>query len=30
MCSFTAQCPAMGSKDFPLQILTKGKEKEMN
>lgn len=28
MCSFTAQCPAFGSKDFPLQIPTKGKEKE--
>lgn len=28
MCSFTAQCPAFGGKDFPLQIPNKGKEKE--
>ena len=28
MCSFTAQCPAFGGTDFPLQIPTKGKEKE--
>lgn len=27
MCSFTAQCPAMGSKDFPLQIKPIDKEK---
>jgi len=30
MCSFTAQCPAFGGKDFPLQIPNKGKEKERN
>jgi len=28
MCSFTAQCPAFGGTDFPLQIPNKGKEKE--
>jgi hypothetical protein len=28
MCSFMDKCPAWGSKDFPLQIPTTGKEKE--
>jgi len=28
MCSYMDKCPAWGSKDFPLQIPTTGKEKE--
>jgi hypothetical protein len=30
MCSFTAQCPAMGGKDFPLQIQGKRKGDELD
>lgn len=30
VCSFVDKCPAMGSKDFPLQLPTIGKEKESN
>jgi hypothetical protein len=30
MCSFTAQCPAFGSKDFPLQIQGKRKGDELD
>jgi hypothetical protein len=30
MCSFTAQCPAFGGKDFPLQIQGKRKGDELD
>jgi len=30
MCSFTAQCTAMGGKDFPLQIQGKRKGDELD